>query len=184
MRAISSFDVEGRILQAQDVGRLRDEAARAESEGCEAVFVRGGVLGDPVVLAAALSPAVSRVLLGVCLTLAPEGRHPALVARDLTALDLVSGGRSVLCLAPPFDDALGEAVALCRALWRQGEVTSDGPCYPVRGAVNRPRPAGAGSPLVAVDLTGGDVPPQSLVAAADLLLRPTDDAAVCRLERP
>jgi alkanesulfonate monooxygenase SsuD/methylene tetrahydromethanopterin reductase-like flavin-dependent oxidoreductase (luciferase family) len=176
--------VEGRFLQAPDVGGLRQEAARAEAERCDAVFVRRGSLGDPVVLAAGLSPAVPRVLLGACLPLSPEGRHPALLARELTALDLVCGGRSVLCFTPPFGDELGEAIALCRALWRDGEATSDGPCFPVRAAVNRPRPAGEGSPLVALDLTGGEEPSAAVTAAADYLLRPTDEAAVCVLERP
>jgi len=174
-------DVEGRFLQAEDAAHLREEAARAEAGGCDAVFVGEGPLGDPVVLAAGLSPAVPRVLLGVRLALAGDSRHPAVLARDLTALDLVCGGRSVLCFVPPFDDALMEAVALCRALWREGEATSDGPCFPVHAAVNRPRPAGETSPLVALDLTGGEEPVAPLGAAADLLLRPTDDPAVCRL---
>jgi len=176
--------VEGRILRAPDAGRLREEAARAEAEGCDAVFVWGGSLGDPVVLAAGLAPTVPRVLLGACLALTPEGRHPAMLARELTALDLVCGGRSVLCLTPPFGQELGEAIALCRALWRDGEATSEGPCFPVRAAVNRPGPAGEGSPLVALDLTGGEELPASVGAAADYLLRPTDEAAVCVLERP
>ncbi len=167
---------------AEDAGRLREEAARAEADGCDAVFLREGPLGDPVVLAAGLSPSLSRVRLGVRVGLSPEGRHPAVLARDVTTLDLVCGGRSVLCFGPPFDDTLAEAIALCRAMWREGEATSDGPHYPVHGAVNHPRPAGEGSPLIALDLTGGEDAAGILTAAADLLLRPTGDDAVCRME--
>jgi hypothetical protein len=62
-------------------------------------------------------------------------------------------------------------------------VDSAGPHFPVHAAVNRPRPAGAGSPLVALDLTGGDERPVVLSDAADLLVHRTDDAAVGRVER-
>jgi len=126
---------------------------------------------------------LAAALLGVRLGLSADGRHPALIVRDLTSLDLVCGGRSVLCFTPPFDDRLAEAIALCRAMWRDGEAESEGPHFPVEHAVSLPRPAGAGSPLIALDLTGGEKLPGLLAGAADLLLHPTDDAAVCRVER-
>ncbi len=185
---LTSLAVEGRFLQAGDVAALREQAVGADAAGAGAVFVGEGTLGDPVVLLAGLSPAVSRVLLGPRLRLAPGGRHPAMIARELTCLHLVSGGRSILSFTPPFTppftEALVEAIVLCRAMWRDGEAASDGPHFPVR-AVCRPRPSGTRGPLVALDLTaeGGREPPTSLVRLADYLLRPTDDAAVCRLER-
>ena len=169
------------MLQADDVAGLRAQALRALDEGAGAVFVQEGPLGDPLVLLAGLSPSVPRVLLGARLGLTRDGRHPALLARDVTSLDLVCGGRSVLCFAPPFDDRLAEAIALCRALWRDGRADGGGPFFPVQDAVNRPRPAGPG-PLVALDLTG-DADPGPLAAAVDLLVHPTDDPAVCRVER-
>jgi len=175
--------VEGRFLQADDVAGLRAQALGAQEAGAGAIFLGEGPLGDPIVLAAGLSPSVPDVLLGARLALAPEGRHPAMLARELTSLDLVCGGRSVLCFTPPFDDRLAEAIALCHALWRDGEAESEGPHFPVEHAVNLPRPAGAGSPLIALDLTGGEKLPGLLAGAADLLLHPSDDAAVCRVER-
>jgi len=87
----------------------------------------------------------------------------------------------VVCFTPPFDDRLAEAVTLCRALWRDGRADRGGPYFPVRDAVNRPRPDGPG-PLVALDLTGG-ADPGPLAVAADLLVHPTDDPSVCRVER-
>jgi len=165
------------------VAGLWDEAVEAEADGADAVFVSDGPLGDPVVLAAALSSTVRRALLGVRTSLT-AGRHPAVLARELTTLDLVCGARSVLCVAPPFSepDPLTEAIELCRALWREGEADG-GTYFPVAGAVNRPRPATGTSPLLALDLTARDEPAPELVGAVDLLLRPTDDPAVCRLER-
>jgi alkanesulfonate monooxygenase SsuD/methylene tetrahydromethanopterin reductase-like flavin-dependent oxidoreductase (luciferase family) len=176
--------VEGRFLQAKDTATLRAEATRAAEEGAAAVFVSEGALGDPIVLAAGLSSWVPDVLLGVRVELHPAGRHPALLARDVAGLDLVSGGRSVLCFAPPFEEPLAEAVALCRALWRPGEISHDGPRFPVRAAANRARPAREGSPLVAFDLTAGDELPASVLQAADLVLLPSPSTGdACRLER-
>jgi hypothetical protein len=147
------------------------------------VFLRGGPQGDPIVLAAGLGPVVPDILLGVRIELGPQERHPALLARDLTSLDLVCGGRSVLCFAPPFTEGLAEAALLCRMLWQAGEVFTEGPHYPVQAA-NRARPAGEHSPLIAFDLTAGDELPAFLAAVGDLVLRPMSGAPdACRLER-
>jgi alkanesulfonate monooxygenase SsuD/methylene tetrahydromethanopterin reductase-like flavin-dependent oxidoreductase (luciferase family) len=174
--------VEGRFLQADDAAGLRDDAVRAEGEGAGVVFVSEGALGDPIVLAAGLSASVTRALVGVRLTLSPHGRHPAVLAREVTTLDLVCAGRTVLCFMPPFDERLAEAISLCRAMWRDGVAVSEGPLFPVPGAVNRPRPA-EGSPLVALDLTGGEPLPPTLAALADLLVHPSGDPASCTVER-
>jgi len=175
--------VHARFLQADDVAGLREQAEWAEADGAGAVVVGEGPLGDPVVLGAGLSSSVHRALLGVRMSLT-SGRHPAVVAREMSTLDLVCGGRSVLCAAPPFGDpeALREAIELCRALWRHG-VADGGDHFPVQSAVNRPRPFTDASPLVALELgTGSELPP-ALVGVADLLLRPTPERAVWRMER-
>jgi alkanesulfonate monooxygenase SsuD/methylene tetrahydromethanopterin reductase-like flavin-dependent oxidoreductase (luciferase family) len=177
--------VEGTFLQADDVAGLHAAAKEAEADGAAALFVGEGVLGDPFVLAAALSVSVPRVLLGARVASPPQGRHPTLLARETTSFDLVCDGRSVLCFEPPFGDELPEAIALCRSMWRDGTATSTGPAFPVPGAVNRPGPAGAKSPLVALDLTdpGHRLVPSGLHGVPDLLLLPTDDPVICRLER-
>ncbi len=174
--------MEARFIEAGDGPELRAEAVRAEAQGAAAVFMGSGPLGDPVVLAAGLADLVPRLLLGARIDLAADGRHPAMLARDLTSLDLVCGGRSVLCFAPPFTDELAEAISLCRAMWRAGDVVGEGPFFPVRVALNRARPAGEGSPRIALDLTAGDQPPDDLAGTADFLLHPTDLSAVSRLE--
>jgi alkanesulfonate monooxygenase SsuD/methylene tetrahydromethanopterin reductase-like flavin-dependent oxidoreductase (luciferase family) len=176
--------VEGRFLQAADLAGLRQQAAQAAAQGAAAVFLSTGSQGDPIVLAAGLAPVVPDVLLGARIELGPEERHPAMLARDLTSLDLVCGGRSVLCFAPPFTEGLVEAVLLCRALWQAGEVVSDGPHFPVQAAANRSRPAGEHSPVIAFDLTAGDELPAFLATAVDLVLRPVSGRPdACRLER-
>jgi alkanesulfonate monooxygenase SsuD/methylene tetrahydromethanopterin reductase-like flavin-dependent oxidoreductase (luciferase family) len=176
--------VEGRFLQAADVDGVRAEAAQAAAAGAAAVFITAGALGDPIVVAAGLAPLVPDLLLGARIALGRGERHPAMLARDITSLDLVCGGRSVLCFAPPFTEPLAEAVALCRALWQAGEVVSDGPHFPVRAPANRARPTRERGPLVAFDLTGGDTPPDIVSSSADLLLRPGPDVpGSCVLER-
>jgi hypothetical protein len=83
----------------------------------------------------------------------------------------------------PFDERLLEAIGLCRHMWREGRADSEGPYFPVRSAVNRPRPPAGESPLVALDLThGDDAPPAFLGGAVDLLVRRTDDPLVCAVE--
>jgi alkanesulfonate monooxygenase SsuD/methylene tetrahydromethanopterin reductase-like flavin-dependent oxidoreductase (luciferase family) len=141
-------------LQAQTIAALRAEAERAKDEGVEAVLVGSGALGDPFVLLAGLSEALPGMTLAVRVVLGEDGRHPTLLAREATSLDLVDGGRTVLCFGPPFRAGLDEAIGICRAMWREGTATGEGPVYPIGDAVNRPVPAGEGSPLIALDLTG------------------------------
>ncbi len=85
-------------------------------------------------------------------------RHPALVARMASTLQVASGGRLVLGIgiggAPKEHEAYGidfpaapervarleEAVAVIRALWSGGPVTRDSPFYPLRDASAHPVP--------------------------------------------
>lgn len=184
--------VEGRFLQAGTVAELREQAHGAQSSGAAAVFVSQDPLGDPIVLAAGLAETVPEVHIGVRIGLDEDGRHPAMLARDLTSLDLVCQGRSVVCFEPPFTELLAEAIALCRALWREGAVASHGPHFPAQAPASRAKPAGRDTPLVGLDLTGGDPSasaPDALgslpdfVDLVDLVLRPGSDPMVCQVER-
>jgi alkanesulfonate monooxygenase SsuD/methylene tetrahydromethanopterin reductase-like flavin-dependent oxidoreductase (luciferase family) len=174
-------------LQATDLAALRAEAVRAKEEGIEVVLVGPGPLGDPFVLLAGLSAAVPGLMLAARVVLVEDGRHPTLLAREATSLDLVDGGRTVLCFGPPFGDGLDEAIGICRSMWREGMATSEGPVFPVAGALNRPGPAGDGSPLIALDLTGPGARDEAggSAALADMVVvrEEAGDGAVWRLER-
>ena len=190
MGAVSCVAVDGRpirLLQAEDLVGLRAEAGRAKAEGIEAVLVGSGPLGDPFVLLAGLGDAVPGLTLAARVVLGEDGRHPTLLAREATSLDLVDGGRTVLCFGPPFDEGLDEAIRICRGMWREGTATSEGPVYPVADALNRPGPAGEGSPLIALDLTGPGARDEAggSAALADLVVvrEEVGDGAVLRLER-
>ena len=85
-------------------------------------------------------------------------RHPALVARMASTLQIASGGRLILGVgiggakkeheaygidfpeAPERVARLEEAIAVIRALWTGGPVTRDSPYYPLHEAL---RPPGA-----------------------------------------
>jgi len=165
--------VEGRFLHEPSVAALHTAARQAEFEGIHAVFLTDGPLGDAMVLAAGLSGWTTELLLGVRTGVGQSTRrHPTLLAREMTTLDLISGGRALLSFTPPFTAATVEAMALCRQMWRDGFASSEGPLFPVPGAVNRPRPDTVNGPPIALDLTdGSDVPP-GWVTLADFLLMP------------
>ena len=153
---------------------LAAAATRAEAEGVSAVFLTSGPLGDAVTLAAGICRAAPALRFGIRTNLSTEPhRHPTVLAREMTAFDLVCGGRSLLAFTPPFDDAVAETMDLCRAMWREGVAASEGPLYPVAGAVNRPRPQQEGGPRLALDLTEGLPAAPELMAMADLLLVPS-----------
>jgi len=165
--------VEGVFLDSPDLGALKVAADRARSDGRDAVFLSDGPLGDAIVLAAGLASGTPGILLGIRINLGNEPhRHPTVLAREMTSLDHVCGGRSVLAFAAPFSGAVAEAITLCRAMWRHGVAASEGPYYPVAGAINNPRPTSERGPLVALDLTDGSVPDAGLLALCDLVVIP------------
>jgi len=85
-------------------------------------------------------------------------RAPGILAKAVTTLDIVSGGRAVLSVGAGWDaaeheaygigfpglgerfDRLEEERAICRALFRDEQATFTGKFYAVRDAYNSPRP--------------------------------------------
>jgi F420-dependent oxidoreductase-like protein len=95
-------------------------------------------------------------------------RNPAVLAKAVTTLDVLSGGRAVLGIGAGWDasehdaygiefpavaermDRLDEALQVCRALFQDERASVDGAHFAVREAPNSPRPlAGSISVLVA-----------------------------------
>jgi alkanesulfonate monooxygenase SsuD/methylene tetrahydromethanopterin reductase-like flavin-dependent oxidoreductase (luciferase family) len=169
--------VEGLFLDERDVGSLQGSAEQARRDGVDVLFLTDGPMGDAIVLAAGLGASVSSVLLGVRVNPGDQPhRHPTILAREMTSLDQVIDGRAVLAFIGPFTEAVAESITLCRDMWREGIAVSDGPYYPVAGAINRPRPKRPGGPPIALDLTDGSVAEAALLAMSDLVLVPAGAA--------
>ena len=108
-------------------------------------------------------------------------RNPAHLAKIVTSLDVISGGRAVLGIGaawydveheglgldfPPVGermDRLEEAVQICRAMFREEAPTFEGRYYRMHEARNLPRPAQPGGPPILIG-GGGEKRTLRLVA--------------------
>lgn len=152
-------------------------ARTAMSLGAGIVWFRGSIDGkyascDACTIAAAAIDHVPGAQLGVVSSV-PLERHPAMLAREVTALDVVSSGRAAVCLRWVSPDPSGglrqageqfaEAVAVCGAVLREERPVFEGRHYHVAGAVNRPPPVQSGGLPVFADASAGGL----TVVAAD-----------------
>jgi alkanesulfonate monooxygenase SsuD/methylene tetrahydromethanopterin reductase-like flavin-dependent oxidoreductase (luciferase family) len=163
-----------------------NSARRLEEAGYSGVWVWDHFMGRgdktvPVVEAwtilSATAGATSRITVG-SFVLNVMNRHPAVLARMASTLQIVSGGRLILgigigghpaeheALGIPFPEApervarVEEAVAVLRALWAGGPVTRPSPFYPLVDAYARPIP----EPLPRI-IVGGETAPGARLAA-------------------
>jgi hypothetical protein len=148
---------------ADRVAAWRSMAVTAERHGADAVWIADGGC-DPCTLAGGLVPATDHVVLGVVCELA-GGRHPAVLARDVTALDVTSGGRAGV-LVDGSTSELEEAVTICQALFAGQSLQFTGQHYDVDGAVNRPVPIRPGGPVLLMQssTTAPSAPPPGTIA--------------------
>ena len=121
-----------------------------------------------------------RVMLGTMVT-GVTYRNPAMLAKTITTLDIVSKGRAMLGIGaawnesehagygfefPPIgerEDRLEEALTICKAMFTQERPSFEGRYYRIERALNRPRPVQAGGPRIMV---GGGGEKRTLKAAA------------------
>jgi len=117
---------------------LCEVAAAAEASGVDTLWVAGGG-SDPVTLAGALAAVTTEVAVGVVCGVGVTERAPSVLARDVAALDVLSGGRAAVLLEGS-GPVVGEAAEVCRLLFAGGPATFDGEWFQLNGAVNRPTP--------------------------------------------
>jgi len=124
-------------------------------------------------------------------------RNPALLAKTVTTLDVVSSGRAILGLGaawnedehrgygydfPPVGERISrleEALQICRAMFREEVATFQGQYYRINGALNFPRPVQANGPPIMVG-GGGEQRTLKLVAQYADMCNIFGDAATVR----
>lgn len=169
-----------------------DLATAAEDSGFESLWVMDHffqlpALGGPsqpmlesYTLLGGLAARTSRIRLGTMVT-GVTYRNPALLAKIVTTLDVISAGRAMLGIGaawydveheglgvdfPPVAermDRLEEAVQICRAMFRDERPTIEGRYYSVHEASNLPRPVQPGGPPILIG-GGGEKRTLALVA--------------------
>ena len=90
------------------------------------------------------------------------GRAPAVLAKIVTGLDVVSHGRAILSVVSSSEsdgkdgDRLAEEIQVCRSVLGDGLAEFSGHHYQIQGAINQPRPSQrAGVPVVVVIESSG-----------------------------
>jgi F420-dependent oxidoreductase-like protein len=129
---------------------------------------------------AALAARTTSVRLGALVT-GVTYRNPAILAKTVTTLDVISGGRAILGIGaawnedehrgygvefPPVRermDRLDEALTICRAMFTEERPTFAGRHYRAHAALNVPRPVSPGGPPI---LVGGGGEQRTLRIAA------------------
>ena len=109
----------------------------------------------------------SRIMLGALVT-GVTYRNPAFLAKVVTTLDVVSGGRAILGIGAAWNEResraygydwpstserferLEDALRICRGMFTQDRTTVRGRRHHVDGAVNVPQPLQAGGPRILI----------------------------------
>jgi len=166
---------------ASSFAEIRDRVLACEAAGIDSVWFMDHLHppGLPAVpsfeawtLVCALAPLTSRIRLGH-LVLSNSFRHPALLAKMASSLDVISGGRLDLGLGSgsyepehrmygiAYESSavrarkLAEGLDVVKRLFTEPEVTFDGEFYRLQKAVNVPKPAQKPNPPIWVGGAGG-----------------------------
>ncbi len=167
--------------------RVAEVALAAERSGFDSVWVSDHFFAslerygggpdlqgslEPLTTLAALAPLTRRVRLGT-LVLSAGFRHPAVLAKSATTIDLLSGGRLDVGLgagwyAPEYDAfgfpfgsarerfrTLEETLEVVVRLFGEGPARYEGERFSLDGAYNHPRPAQSPRPPVWIGGKGG-----------------------------
>ncbi|HVC70356.1 MAG TPA: LLM class F420-dependent oxidoreductase [Acidimicrobiales bacterium] len=163
--------------------RVAAIATTAETAGFDSIWVMDHLFQIPGIgetdepmfeaytLLGALAARTRRARLGAMVT-GVTYRNPALLAKEVTTLDVLSGGRAVLGIGaawfqgehdalgfsfPPLAerfDRLEEALTICRSMFTEDAPSFEGRYYRISGAVNRPRPIQQGGPPILIGGSG------------------------------
>jgi len=179
---IPNFTYPG-VATADLFARVSGIAQAAEQSGFDSLWVMDHFYQLPLLgpaenamleaytLLGALAAQTTTARLGTLVT-GVTYRNPAILAKQITTLDVISGGRAVLGIGaawfaaeheglgvdfPPVGermDRLEEALLICRAMLRCDRPVFNGRYYRVRYPINSPAPLQAGGPPVLIGGAG------------------------------
>ena len=183
-------------------------ATTAEKAGFDSVYVMDhfyqlpniGPRTEPMLEAYTILPGIAartaKVRIGALVT-GVTYRNPALLAKIVTTLDVVSSGRAILGLGaawnqdehrgygyqfPPVGERISrleEALQICRAMFREEAPSFEGRYYQIHGAINSPRPIQPNGPPIMIG-GGGEQRTLKLVAQYADMCNIFGDAAMVR----
>jgi probable F420-dependent oxidoreductase len=173
------------VLRMADSGKAwAEKARRLEDSGFDALLVPDHLVGPrfaPVAAMTAAACATSRLKVGT-LVFANDFRHPAILAKEASTVDVLSGGRLELGLgtgwmAHDYDRAgltldppgvriarLAEAITVMKGLWAGGPFSYEGRHYTLRGLEQDPCPLQRPGPRL---MLGGGGPKMLKLAARE-----------------
>ena len=179
---IPNFTYPG-IPEAELFERISEIATTAENVGFDSVWVMDhlyqiSMIGPPqnamleaYTLLGALAARTSRARLGTMVT-GVTYRNPALLAKIVTTLDVISSGRAILGIGAAWNEQehegygfdfytarerferLTEAVQIARLMFTEERPSFDGKYYTIHEALNVPRPVTPGGPPILVGGSG------------------------------
>ncbi|MDQ1393242.1 MAG: hypothetical protein QOF30_2219 [Acidimicrobiaceae bacterium] len=188
---IPNFTYPG-VPNAELFAKVAEIAQTAEQSGFDSIWVMDHFYQLPLLgpaenamleaytLLGALAAKTTTARLGTLVT-GVTYRNPAILAKQVTTLDVISGGRAVLGIgaawfAPEHEglgvdfpavgermDRLEEALLICRAMLRSDRPVFNGRYYRVRYPINSPAPLQEGGPPVLIG-GGGEKRTLKLVA--------------------
>jgi F420-dependent oxidoreductase-like protein len=179
---IPNFSYPG-IPDAELFERIGEIATTAENVGFDSVWVMDhlyqiATIGPPqnemleaYTLLGALAARTSRVRLGTMVS-GVTYRNPALLAKIVTTLDVISSGRAILGIGAAWNEQehegygfdfytarerferLTEAVQIARLMFTEERPSFEGTYYTIHEALNVPRPVTPGGPPILVGGSG------------------------------
>ncbi|WP_043632065.1 TIGR03621 family F420-dependent LLM class oxidoreductase [Nonomuraea candida] len=162
------------VREAGSAKAWAEKARRLEGSGFDVLLVPDHLVGSrlaPLPALTAAACATSKLRVGT-LVLANDFRHPAVLAKELATLDLLSGGRlevgigtgwmagdytgAGLPLRPPGMriERLREALAVLDGLWGEGPFSFDGAHYRISGLDQQPKPVQRPRPPLVIGAGG------------------------------
>jgi F420-dependent oxidoreductase-like protein len=179
---IPNFTYEG-VAPADLFGKIAEIAQAAERSGFDSVWVmdhlyqirsvgpREHEMLEAYALLSALATQTARVRLGTMVT-GVTYRNPALLAKIVTTLDVISQGRAIYGIGAAWNEEehvgygfdfftareryerLREAVEIAQSMFREERPSFAGRYYRIHEALNRPRPLTPGGPPTMIGGSG------------------------------